>query len=303
MLERSYVSSTKHLSSIRVALSAGFITSAGLLLTVDLSVLSVLWCIATWIALGTIWGLLSHCRNSLEAEVMASAAMNSAVDVHRREGEFLSSMGHDLRQPAQAIALFAATLSAHPLPESSRKLVTGIESAVQQLSEQLEAVFGIAKVEAGRVSCQLTAVALEKVFALAVANQLDDAHERQLHLRRVTTRRHVLADEAILLRVIERMLTHAMSITKEGGVVLGCRQRGAAVMIEVWDSSDGIPAEQLPAVFVPGSVYGQQLADRGLGLVLARRLAALMQGHLTINSVSGRGCVLRLTLPRVEANL
>ncbi|MET7015717.1 sensor histidine kinase [Uliginosibacterium flavum] len=299
MPERSAVSSATFLSAIRAALAAVFISSLALLVSRGVSVQGVLWCAVSCAGLIVIGVLLDRYRSSLEAENLAEDAQ--AVSPLQREGEFLSSLGHDLRQPAQAISLFAATLSAHPLPESSRKLVTGIEAAVQQLSEQLEAVFNIAKVEAGQFECHLTPVGLEDVFALAVANQLDEAHERQLHLRRVTTARHVIADEALLLRTIDRMLAHALSITKEGGVVLGCRQRGAVVVIEVWDSSEGIAAEILPAVFVPGSVYGQQLADRGLGLVLARRLATLMGGHVSISSVLGRGCILRLTLPLVSA--
>lgn len=289
------MSSARILAGIRAALAVVVISSLTLLLSTGLSAPGVLWCAANCAGVLVIGVLLVRYRRSLEAEALAE-------DVHtgsplQREGEFLSSMGHDLRQPAQAISLFAATLSAHPLPESSRKLVTGIESAVQQLSEQLEAVFNIAKAQAGEIECHLAPVALEDVFALAVANQLDEAHERELHLRRVTTKRYVLADEAVLLRTIDRMLAHALSITREGGVVLGCRQRGEVAVIEVWDSSAGIAAEMLPAVFVPGSTYGQQLVDRGLGLVLARRLAALMGGHLSISSVPGRGCILRLMLP------
>lgn len=297
MPERRLRSSAQLLSAIRVALSAAFLTSLGLFLASErFTALAVVWAISTWAVFILIWGLLSRYRASLEPDAIGA----QTVAPQQREAEFLSSMGHDLRQPAQAVALFAATLSAHPLPESSRKLVAGIESAIQQLSEQLEAVFSIAKVEAGRISCAPGPVALDAVFAQAVANHLDDAHERQLHLRRVTTARRVMADEALLLRILDRMLAHALGITQSGGVVLGSRQRGEVVVIEVWDSSAGIPAEQLPAVFVPGSIYGQQLADRGLGLVLARRLAALMQGRLSISSVAGKGCVLRLTLPRAQ---
>lgn len=295
MPDRKAGSSAALLSAIRAALVAVFISALALLLSSGVSVPGVLWSAAICAGLIAIGILLSRYRSSLEAEKQAEEVL--VTGPLQREGEFLSTLGHDLRQPAQAISLFAATLAAHPLPESSRKLVTGIESAVQQLSEQLEAVFNIAKVEAGQIECRLAPVSLEDVFAMAVANQLDEAHERQLHLRRVTTARRVLADEAILLRTIDRMLAHALSITKEGGVVLGCRQRGDVVVIEVWDSSAGIAADVLPAVFVPGSVYGQQLVDRGLGLVLARRLATLMGGHLSISSVQGRGCILRLTLP------
>lgn len=296
MRELSTVGSAVLLTRLRVALTAIFITASGLALSQGLSVLSVLWLLACWVLLALIWFFLSRYRASVENEYALLKAQTQAPQ--QAEGAFLASMGHDLRQPAQAIALFAATLSAHPLPESSRKLISGVESAVQQLSEQMEAVFSIARAVSGQLACELRPVGLEGVFLRAVGGQLDEAHERQLHLRRVSTARSVLADEALLLRTIDRMLAHALCVTEAGGVVLGCRVRGDVVLIEVWDSSAGIAPELVSAVFVPGSVYGQNLPDRGLGLVLARHLAALMHGHLSISSTVGRGSLLRLSLPR-----
>lgn len=295
MHEASASRSARLLMIMRLLLAAGLVSSFGVLISGDgLTLLGMLWCLVTWGLLVAQWVLLARFGQHAEA---ASAPDVPVLTPQQQEGEFLSGMGHDLRQPAQAIALFAATLSAHPLPESSRKLVTGIESAVEQLSEQLEAVFSIAKLDAGRVEIAARRVALDSLFSQAINNHLDDAHERQLHLRHVSTGRTVLTNEGLLLRAVDRMVAHAVSITGEGGVVLGCRQRGDFVMIEVWDSSEGIASEQLPHVFVPGSPYGQNLKDRGLGLVLARRIANILGGRLTLASRSGHGCVLRLVIP------
>ncbi|KAF7597650.1 hypothetical protein BGI27_17645, partial [Candidatus Dactylopiibacterium carminicum] len=96
-----------------------------------------------------LWYLLTDLKKRLQS------VMERPLAISYSEGSFLSNMEHDLRQPAQAIALFAATLSAHPLPESSRKLVSGIEAAVQQLSAQMEAAFAIAKLESGRQAVDL----------------------------------------------------------------------------------------------------------------------------------------------------
>jgi signal transduction histidine kinase len=292
MHEAALTPAARLLTLLRLLIVAGFVTSSGLLLGGgSITALNLFWCALSWALLVSLWVLLERYRQALE---QADASACSGV----QEGRFLTHMGHDLRQPAQAIALFAATLSAHPLPESSRKLVAGIESAVEQLSAQLEAVFSIAKLEAGEVECALKPVSLDGVFAQAANTHLDDAHERQLHLRHVSTGTRVLADEALLTRAVDCMVAHAVAITGEGGVVLGCRQRGSMVLLEVWDSSEGIAPEMLPQVFVPGSAYGQNLTDRGLGLVLARRMAELMGGVLTIASRPGRGCVLRLAIPR-----
>lgn len=291
--------STRLLTIMRLLLAAGLVSSLGVLIGGDgLTLLSMLWCLVTWSLLVALWFLLARFSQQTEA---ACVSEEPALTPQQQEGEFLSGMGHDLRQPAQAIALFAATLSAHPLPDSSRKLVVGIESAVEQLSEQLEAVFSIAKLEAGQMAYAPQRVTLDSLFVQAINKHLDDAHERQLHLRHVSTGRTVFTDEGLLLRAIDRMVAHALSITTEGGVLLGCRQRGDIVLIEVWDSSrGGIAPELLPHVFVAGSNYGQNLKDRGLGLVLARRIASKLGGRLTLESRAGRGCVLRLALPATD---
>lgn len=213
-------------------------------------------------------------------------------------GAFLSSMGHDLRQPMQAASLFAATLSAHPLPEPSRKLVQGMESALHQLSEQLEAVFALAKLQAGRVHCECVPVPLAEIMADAVHAHLDEAHEQGLHLRHVPSRLSVNADEALLRRVLDRMLAHARAVAGEGGVLLGSRRQGSVLRLEVHVGGAGVEPALASLAFTPGSAYGQNLDDRGLGLVLARQLAQRMGGELTLESVPARGRILRLSLPQ-----
>jgi signal transduction histidine kinase len=287
----------RHLTTLRVALSVGFIISLGWLFFSGISPYSIVWCALLWCVLAVIWKLLGVFCASLKSGLQEHNA--PPVQTHPSDAAFLSAMGHDLRQPAQAIALFAATLSAHPLPESSRKLVVGIESAIQQLSEQLEAVFGIAKVYAGRVSCTAKKNDLGAMFSLVVAPHLDDAHEHSVHLRHVNTTCLAIADEDALVRILDRLVRHALDITKAGGIVLGCRPRGKSVVIEVWCNGKSIDVRQLDGIFVPGSAYGQQLPDRGLGLALAKSLADLMQAPLSVTSFEGKGCVFRLTLPRV----
>lgn len=228
---------------------------------------------------------------------LAHESQEVPVPAPRSDAAFLSTMGHDLRQPVQAAALFAATLSTHPLPEASRKLVAGIESAIEQLSEQFEAVFAIAKLEAGRVEFRPVELALDGLFAQAVAAHLDDAHERELHLRHASTSRRVCADPEQLSRLIDRLIAHALATTSEGGILLGCRRRGSSIVVELRDSGRGLSAEQLADVFVPGGRAAQDLPDRGLGLVLAERLARNMGGRLEVISAPRLGSLFRLWLP------
>lgn len=300
MPDPGVVAAVRLLSSMRCMLAIGIVLCAAWLLSHGFSGRGALYALSGCTMCCAMWWLLERYR-LIQLQPMPEppepACEPARGSAHRDAGvAFLSAMGHDLRQPAQAAALFAATLSSHPLPDTSRKLVKGIESAVEQLSEQLEAVFAIAKLESGRGDCNCVPVELDGLMAQAVSSHLDEAHTRGLHLRHVRTRRRVMADAALLGRAIERLVAHAVRTTEHGGVLLGCRRHGGLVVIEIWDSSAGIPADQLSEVFTPGGRYGQNLVDRGLGLVLAERSARRQGGRLEAFSRLRRGSVMKLWL-------
>jgi signal transduction histidine kinase len=235
-----------------------------------------------------LWGSFARSVETHGAPDEAGAAGGEGV---------LAAAGHDLRQPVQAIALFAASLSAYPLPESSRKLVAGIEAGVQSLSGMLEAVCGLAKLRAGRMDCALQPLALNALFAHAVEDKLDVAHAIPLHLRHVPTRSQVSADAALLQQALGSLLGVALSQTEaEGGILLGCRRRRGERWLELrYTHSRGKVAGHLTE-FVPGDAYCEGLPDKGYGLAYAQGLARLMGGELEAFVWPDRGSLLRLRL-------
>jgi len=82
-------------------------------------------------------------------------------------------------------------------------------------------------------------------------------------------------------------------------VLVGCRRRGDAVLLEIRDTSGGTSPELAAEIFKPFSAYGQRLTDRGLGLVLAERIVKRLGGTLSLRSVAGRGNIYTITLPRL----
>ncbi|HEX5128035.1 MAG TPA: HAMP domain-containing sensor histidine kinase [Rhodocyclaceae bacterium] len=303
-----------HWRSAPLAIVYALLASLGLCASVfPRSGLEWLWFIVLWICLVSCWWTLLRITSiesqadaptqpavAIAGKVIASTASNDATRILQSEAaQFLSLAGHDLRQPMQAIALFSATLAAHDLPEPSQKLVSGIEAAAETLSTQFEEVIAIAKLEGGRVSFNPTSVSMRAMLASSVAAQMSAAHDKDLHLRHVSTSLRAQADETQLANVLDRLIAHALRITETGGVVVGCRRRGDRVRVEVWDSSPGIAAEFEGEVFQPFSKYGQRLPDHALGLALAHRLALRMGGEIALRSRPGKGNVFTLSLPRV----
>jgi signal transduction histidine kinase len=283
-----------------ISLIAAGLSSVGLLVSLpEISALNLIW-FATLLAC-LAYGLLRL------RPVTSKVEQGTAVPVERRRAPqsqdnasaFLSSVGHDLRQPLQAISLYAATLATHPLPDASKQLVGGLEAAAETLSLQFEEVMAIAKLESGRIPLDSKPVALGAILSSTVAMRLEEAHDKALHLRHAATSLRVLADEAILARAVDRLVAHAVQITENGGVLVGCRRRGDAVLVEVRDTSGGIAAELQAEVFKPFSGYGQRLPDRALGLALAERSVQRLGGSLSLRVVAGRGNVYTISLPRL----
>lgn len=223
--------------------------------------------------------------------------IGGSADMVQGREDVLVSAGHDLRQPVQAISLFAASLAAYPLPESQRKLVSGIETGVLSLSGMFEAVFGLAKLRSGRIHCVNEAVELTDVFGQVVADKLDIAHEQHVHLRHAHTARKVNADPVLLQQALGLLLATVLSLPgKDGGVLFGNRRRGDEIWIELWSTAAVPSGSGLESRFVPGSSYCDGLPDKGYALAFAQGLAELMGGQLEAITWPQRGSVLRLRL-------
>lgn len=109
----------------------------------------------------------------------------------------------------------------------------------------------------------------------------------------------------MLKRVLGNLLSNAFRYTGSGGVLLGCRRRGTSVEIQIWDTGPGIPADQQAMVFEEFVQLRNPARDRtqglGLGLAIVRRTAALLQHPLKLVSVTGRGSMFSVTVPKASA--
>jgi CheY-like chemotaxis protein/anti-sigma regulatory factor (Ser/Thr protein kinase) len=103
----------------------------------------------------------------------------------------------------------------------------------------------------------------------------------------------VRSDRVLLRRILQNYLSNALRYTQRGGVVLGCRRRGACLEIVVYDTGPGIPAHQQQRIYgefhrlEQGSPWGEK--GLGLGLSICDRLARLLTHELSLRSRPGKG--------------
>jgi CheY-like chemotaxis protein/anti-sigma regulatory factor (Ser/Thr protein kinase) len=134
------------------------------------------------------------------------------------------------------------------------------------------------------------------------------AFDKGLELRFHDAGRHARADPLLVERILRNLVANAIRYTEDGGVLVGVRQRGAVLRVQVWDTGVGIGGAEQQRVFEEFYQVGRNAAPTpdqkkglGLGLAIVKRLAGLMQAPLALASAPGRGSVFTLELPAAEA--
>jgi signal transduction histidine kinase/CheY-like chemotaxis protein len=228
----------------------------------------------------------------------------------RAKTRFLAAASHDLRQPIHALSLLITTLAmlGHRGAVASgdaRDLASKAKSIVGNLSALLNGLLDISRLDAGVVTVARETVNLSQLFYHLGNEFAPAAKDRGLDWRVVECRLLVDSDPMMLKRILGNLLSNAFRYTISGGVLLGCRRRGASVEIQIWDTGRGIPADQQAIVFEEFVQLQNPARDRtlglGLGLAIVRRTAVLLQHPLKLASVTGRGSMFSVTVPKASA--
>jgi signal transduction histidine kinase len=254
--------------------------------------------------------LVEHVARRVAQAVDAAQLYRTAVQASRAKSSFLAVMSHELRTPLNAILGYAdLILMGVParVTDETRHQVERMRYSAAHLLELVEDVLSFARVEAGRDRVQVETVRLADVVGEAVGMVQPLATGKGLKLRRsVPDSATMSTDRAKLLRILHNLLSNAAKFTVEGSVELNGEVDGGYVVVEVRDTGIGIPPEHRERIFDPFWQVEQSPTRRhggtGIGLGVARQLARLLGGDLTVESEPGKGSTFTLRLPaRFEA--
>ncbi|WP_342116941.1 PAS domain S-box protein [Pseudoduganella sp. OTU4001] len=216
----------------------------------------------------------------------------------KAKDRFLASMSHELRTPLNAILGFGQLLHNEKLPlsQAQRYAFAGnIVQAGQHLLHLINETLDLAKIEVGAVTLSLEPVSLDDL--LHEANKMIEAmaEARSIRIFLGETRGlYVKADRIRLRQIVLNLLSNAVKYNRKGGQVwveVGAGDTGRT-WLSVKDDGPGLSPEQIAGLFQPFNRLGQEGGPEegsGIGLVLSKRLAELMEASIEVSSSVGQG--------------
>ena len=223
------------------------------------------------------------------------------AEANRAKTRFLAAASHDLRQPMQAVVLLVESLQERVHETGVRRIVESIRTSVVAMSALLNELLDISRFDAGTVKPQRSAFPVMQVLDRVRSSYAYAANQKNLTLRVRRSSAVIDTDPILLYRILVNLLNNALRYTQKGGVVVGCRRRKDGLLIEVWDTGIGIPADKYDEIFREFHQLANPQRDReqglGLGLAIVERTGRLLGHPIRVRSRVGRGSVFSMTIP------
>src|SRR5262249_46632124 len=179
--------------------------------------------------------------------------------VEQLKSDFVASVSHELRAPLTSIFGFAETLLAREglFGEKERRtFLQYIASESERLTNIVEQLLNVARLEAGDLEVEVESIAVADVVAEAVA-QAERLHDSELYrfeVELVDDALHVLADAEKLQQVLANLIDNSVKFSPEGGLIrIQARQRARRAEVAVIDQGIAVPQAEQPRCF--RSVY------------------------------------------------
>lgn len=262
------------------------------------------WEIRPWYAnSGEIGGLILFTENITErkkAEEELRASKAEAERANNAKSRFLAAASHDLRQPLAALALYVDVLGGK-LSSYDGPLVANMKDCVTGLSEMLNDLLDLSKLEAGAVTPEVRDFLIADVLNNVLAVHAPEAQAKGVRLGCRAGPHIAHTDPVLLRRMIGNLVSNAVRYTESGGVLVGCRHRYGKTWVEVWDTGIGFPPEKTSEIFEEFKQLGneERSQDRGsgLGLAIVAKTAALLGLEIRVSSRPGKGSMFAVELP------
>ena len=223
------------------------------------------------------------------------------------KSRFLSYMSHEFRTPLGSIRSLARILMDRldgPLTDEQQRQVQFIQDAATELTEMVNDLLDLAKVEAGRVTISPAWFEMVDLFSAlrGMFKPILSSESVSLIFEEPIGIPPVFTDDKKVSQILRNFISNALKFTLEGEVRVTARlEEPQFVTFAVSDTGIGIAPEHLGALFQDfvqvDAPIQKKFRGTGLGLSLSRKLALMLGGDVAVHSTVGVGSVFSVTIP------
>ena len=235
-------------------------------------------------------------------------ARDKADAANQAKSNFLGVISHELRTPMNGVLGAAQLLGATRLETTQREYLSIIRNSGDNLLSLLNDILDMTKIEAGKMTFEIIDVSVEDLHRRVTGPFVAQAEAKGLEFRSTVvgeTPAVVKGDPLRVCQVIQNLLSNAVKFTDSGVIdyrVESTRinDRRVAFAFSVTDSGAGIAEPDLERLFQPftqaDASSTRRFGGTGLGLTIARRMANIMGGDISVTSTVGQGSTFTLVV-------
>jgi signal transduction histidine kinase len=249
---------------------------------------------------------LARTFNDMAARLEAAARQQRELDLLRRD--LIAWASHDLQTPLASIRAMVEALADGMVddPGTAQRYLRTAQRDIQSLSLLIDDLFQVAQMDAGGLRLDRGPGSLADLISDSLESFSELAARRGVTLRGEAPADvdPVFMDTQRIGRVLANLLGNALRHTPAGGSVeVGAKRLADGVRVDVSDTGDGIPPDDVTNIF-DRFYRGEKSRSRatggaGLGLAIARGIVEAHGGRIGVESagVPGRGSRFYFILP------
>ena len=239
--------------------------------------------------------------------VEKSRLYQELVELNELKDRFLGIAAHDLRNPITVVRGFLSVLTRGLLgevPEKQKEIMNRMDKACEKMLALINDLLDVSAIESGHLDFKPEPVDLARFLQESYASASIFAKGKSIEVKldlepNLPT---VNMDPKRIDQVIDNLVSNAIKFSyPETVVAIRARRVDNEIRISVSDQGQGIPADEIPKVFVEfGRTSTRPTAGEkstGLGLAIVKRLVEAHKGRIWVESQVGRGSTFTFTLP------
>lgn len=226
-------------------------------------------------------------------------------ELEKLKSDFISTVSHELRTPLTSIKGYVDLVLAGdvgPLTPEQREFLTIVSQNTTRLTELINDLLEIERLESGRIEFEFAELDLEEVLQNVARSLQVTAEQKGLEfVTEIASGLKVRGDRDRLAQVFLNLLSNAIKYTPAGTVELKAHREDDTVVVSVRDTGIGLSESDMKKLFQKffrsDNPYVRKVGGTGLGLSIAKAIVERHNGTMSVTSQLGQGSTFTVRLP------